>query len=405
MFYTGIDWADDHFDFCIVDESGKRIKQFRVQKNIQGFTKAVDHLRNLSAQVEQIPVAIETPNSLLVDYLMELKYTVYSINPKSVDRYRDRYRTSKAKDDYFDAYVLANVLRTDRHNYRPVSFGSDLVRELKILTQDREALVNTRTRLSNQLRACLKTYYPVACELFSALLIPVALEFLKTFPTLDAARRCPRQKMIEFLKAHHIYDQRSAKMICDKLQQEPIPIDPVVIRAKSRQMMTLVGLLIPLCQQIEDYDKQIAELLDKHPGKDIFLSLPGAGNNLAARLLSQMGDNRSRYQHVNQVQVYAGTAPVTRQSGDYKHVKFRWSCNKHFRNTLQLFSFCSLSESAWAYRYYQRHRKMGKTHNHALRCLGNQWLKIIFSMWKSNQPYREETYLVGMAKYVLAQPV
>jgi len=404
MFFAGIDWADKEFLIVVVDEQSKVVEHFMVKNNAEGFRKFIDRIRNMTPNVDEILFAIETPNSPLVDYLMDEGYTVYAINPKSVNRYRDRYRVSGAKNDFFDGTVLANILRTDRHIYRPIASGSDLARELKILTQDGEKLVETKTKLTNQLRACLKAYYPEVCNLFGDLASPSALTFLKSFPTWDDLKKKSEKQLIQFLKKRKVTHPSLLKKIIHHAQTPPIPIDPVLKRAKSRQMIAIVKQLTTLCDQIDEYDREIERLLEKHPDKDIFLSLPGAATNLGSRILSQLGDDRSRYQCVSEVRALAGVAPVTKQSGNYTHVTFRFGCRKPFRNALQLFAFSSLTRSQWAYRYYQRHRNMGKTHNHALRLLADKWLKIILAMWKNYCEYDETIYLAAMVKHAMNQP-
>ncbi|MCH7764021.1 MAG: IS110 family transposase [Candidatus Marinimicrobia bacterium] len=168
-------------------------------------------------------------------------------------------------------------------------------------------------------------------------------------------------------------------------------------------MIAIVEQLTSLYNQMKEYDREIKRLLEKHPDKDIFLSLPGAGDNLASRILSHLGDDRSRYQCVGEVRPLAGVAPVTKQSGNYMSVRFRYGCRKPFRNALQLFAFCSLTRSQWAYHYYQKHREMGKTHNHALRLLADKWLKIIFSMWKKHIVYDERIFLSDSMKHAMNQ--
>ncbi|MCH7764370.1 MAG: IS110 family transposase [Candidatus Marinimicrobia bacterium] len=403
MFFCGIDWSDREFVIVIVNEQGDTLKSFVVVNNADGFQELVNRIRIITPDQDKILISIETPNSPLVDYLMDEGYTVYAINPKAVDRYRDRYRTSKAKDDFFDAMVLANILRTDRNRHRPIASGSDLLRELKILTQDRETFVQTQTKFTNQLRSCLKAYYPEACRLFKDLNSPSALTFLKLFPTWKALHMKNESQIIRMLKKHRVNTPSLLKKILKHAKTSVIPINSVLKKTKARQMVTLVEQLALLGEQIKTYDSAIEHLLDKHQDKDIFLSLPGAGSNLSSRLLSQLGDDRSRYQCVEEVRPLAGTAPVTKQSGNYKNVTFRFGCRKAFRNALQLFAFCSLTRSQWAYHYYQKHREMGKTHNHALRLLADKWLKIIFAMWKKYAVYDERIFLADMVKHAMNQ--
>jgi transposase len=374
MFFCGIDWSDKDFAIVIVDQDGAATKSFRIKNNAEGFTGLINRVRTVTTDINNILFAIETPNSPLVDFLMDKGYTVYAINPKAVDRYRDRYRVSKAKDDFFDGMVLANIIRTDRNRHKPIAPASDLVRELKILTQDREKLVQTKTKFINQLRSCLKAYYPEACRLFSDFASSSAFTFLKLFPTWEDLNRKSEKQILQLLKKQKMTNPSLLKKIIHHSHIAPIPIDPVVKRAKARQMIAIVEQLITLYDQLEEYDREIERLLDKHPDKDIFLSLPGAGANLASRILSHLGDDRTRYQCVGDVRPLAGVAPVTKQSGNYMSVRFRYGCRKPFRNALQLFAFCSLNRSQWAYRYYQKHPKMGKTHNQALRLLADKSL-------------------------------
>lgn len=404
MFFCGIDWSDKGFVVVIIETAGKIVRRFTIENNMDGFDSLIEKTRAVSREMGDILLAIETPNLPLVDYLMENGYTVYAINPKSVNRYRDRYRTSGAKDDFFDAFVLANILRTDREQHRPISSGSDLARELKILTQDREKFVKTKTKLTNQLRSCLKAYYPEVCELFDDLACPSALTFLKSFPTWEALKKKSAKQLLQFLKKRKITHPGLLNNIIEHAHTPAIPIDPVVKRAKTRQMLTLVEQLIPLCQQIKEYDLEIKKLLDKHGDKNIFLSLPGAAENLASRLLSQYGDDRGRFRCVTEVRTLAGTAPITKQSGNYAHVQFRFACRKPFRNATQLFAFSSLTKCRWAALYYQKHRDMGKTHNHALRLLADKWMKIIFAMWQNHCEYEENMFLADKVKHAMNQP-
>lgn len=404
MFFCGIDWSDKGFVVVIIETGGKIVRRFTIENNMSGFDSLIEKTRAISPEVGDILLAIETPNLPLVDYLMENGYTVYAINPKSVNRYRDRYRTSGAKDDFFDAFVLANIIRTDREQHPPVASGSDLARELKILTQDREKFVKTKTRMTNQLRSCVKAYYPEVCKLFNDLSSPSALTFLKSFPTWEDLQNKSEKQMVKFLKRRKVTHPGLLRKIMEHAQTSPIPIDPVVKRSKMRQMLTLVEQLIPLCQKIKEYDLEVEKLLDKHEDKNIFLSLPGAAENLSSRMLSQFGDDRSRFQCTTDVRALAGTAPITKQSGNYAKVQFRFACRKPFRNTMQLFAFSSLTECRWAALYYEKHREMGKTHSHVLRLLADKWMKIIFAMWQNHSEYDENMFLADKVKHAMNQP-
>jgi len=396
MFYIGIDWADDHHDIYIIDEQGSKVDSFRINHNPQGLSILRDKVCNLKASKPQILFAIETHKNLIVDFLLDAGYTVYSINPKSVDRYRDRYRISGAKDDTFDAMVLANIIRTDREQHRAIIPNSALARELKVLTIDEQRLIQLETKLTNQLKACLKDYYPLALELFSQVDQVITLDFLLMFPC-----PCPVsvKELRKFLKKHHYPNaEEKAKELHNQLSDRQMLVEELTIRAKSRLMITLVKHLKMLLMELAEYQGEITKLFEEHSDSDIFKSLPGAGEKNAPRLLAEIGDNRDRYPEAKNLQCDAGTSPVTVRSGKIKIVHMRWACRKPFKNTLYQFSFSSMNESVWAQRYYEEQRKKGKTHTEAIRALGNKWLKIIFHLWKNNLTYNEDKHLADIMR-------
>lgn len=361
-----------------------------------------DKIRNLSALKEQVLFAIETPKNLLVDFLLDEGYTVYAINPMSVDRYRDRYRTSGARDDSFDAMVLANIIRTDKDQHRAILPNGPLARELKILTQDEQKLIRLKTKLLNQIQSCLKDYYPAALELFCELERPVTLSFLLKYPQPE---KISVAELKRFLKKHHYPGvDKKAKEIFEKLSAPQIFVEEFTVRAKSRMLITLVEHLKMLLEQLEKYQKEIDILFEQHPDSKIFKSLPGAGEKNAPRLLAQIGDNRKRYPDRKNLQCDSGTAPVTDKSGKTKIVRMRFACRKVFRDVTYQFSFSSITQSDWARKFYDCQRAKGNTHTEALRSLGNKWLKIIFRMWKDGVVYDENRHFADIMRYQLNAP-
>ncbi len=329
MFYIGIDWADDHHDIFIIDESGTKVDSFSIKHNPEGMCFLRDKIRSLSVSKDLVLFALETHKNLLVDFLLDEGYTVYSINPKSVDRYRDRYRTSGARDDSFDAMVLANIIRTDKNQHRAILPNSPLARELKILTLDEQKLIHLKTKLLNQIQSCLKDYYPTALDLFCELDRPVTLEFLLKYPKPE---KISIAELKRFLKKNHYpgVDEK-AKEIFEKLSEPQIFVEEFTIRAKSRMLITLVGHLKILLKQLDEYRKEIDRLFEQHPDSKIFKSLPGAGEKTAPRLLSEIGDNRERYPDRKNLQCDAGTVPITDKSGKTEIVRMRFACRKVFR--------------------------------------------------------------------------
>ncbi len=399
MYYIGIDWADKEHCVYITDDTAKKIASFRIPNSPDGVSTMLQKIDSITNDKSQAIFAIETSNCLLVDAVLTAGYTVYPINPKSVDRYRDRYRSSISKSDDFDAMVLANILRTDKHNHRPILPDSDLTREIRILARKHYKLIKLQTMLVNQITSCLKEYYPTALELFSQIHQNITLKFLKKFPTHYHAQKASLEQLYKFLsKNRYPNAKQKAQEIYQTFRNPQFNVEPFIASAQSEYLIALVKQLETLLPQIDRFEKRIQYLLNQHPDGKIFLSLPGADITLAARLLSEFGDNRQRYQNTSSVQSQAGTSPITIISGKQKFVRFRKSCRKFFRNTMHLFAFCSIKESIWAKQYYLHHINLGKKHSHALRCLANSWLEIIFSMWKKRTTYSEQIHLLKYYK-------
>ncbi|MGB9886218.1 MAG: transposase, partial [Moorellales bacterium] len=285
-----------------------------------------------------------------------------------------------------------------------VTAGStQMPQELKTLCRDQDALLREATRLSNQLTACLKEYYPVALELFSRLTLPVALAFLKTYPTLEAARKASPAELAAFLKAHrHPRAEAAAQRIYQKLHAPQLSALPAITRAKSRFMLALVAQLLPLLEAIRQYDEEITRLFSSHPDSAIFASLPGAGKRLAPRLLAGWGEDRGRYDNAAAVQALAGTSPVLYQSGKYRFARCRRACVKFLRRALHFFAYESVRLVSWARTYYVQKRAAGKSHQEAVRALANIWVRIIFAMWLKSETYNEAVFLAAKARHAPA---
>lgn len=402
MYYVGIDWADEAHHVYITDDSSQKLDSFPIDHNITGMNKLQEHIHKFSRKLNEIFFSIETDKGLIVSTLIDWGYTVYPINPKAVDRYRDRYRASGDRTDEFDACVLANILRTDRDRFQPILPDSELARELKVLTRDRDKLVGDKTRLSNRLTATLKAYYPAALELFCHVDQPVTLSFLSKYPTYHDAKGITLGEFRAFLSENRYSKLNKVKEIYQRLQQPHLEPEDMIARTKSMLMLAIVSQLQPLLQQIKSYEKEIKRLLDSHPDAHIFRSLPGAGDTLSARFIAEFGDNRDRYQEAVNAQAEAGSAPITIQSGKMKYVRFRRACKKPFRATIHQFAFCSINQCTWAREYYDHQVAFGKTHTQAIRSLSNKWMKIIFTLWKRHQTYDEEHHLLMKEKHVMA---
>ncbi len=391
---VGIDWADAEHVYCLMDDTGSVLETGTIPHSAAGLDRLATTIRAHAKEPGEICVALEMAHGLLVGTLLEHGFTVYPINPKAVDRHRERFRVSGAKSDLRDACILATLLRTDRALYRPLRPDSEAAQELRTLTRDRAELVRTGTMLSNQLTACLKAYFPEFLTLFADPDRPVALALLRTFPTRAALHAASVKRLETFLGKHH-YPGSAAKAreIHARLSQPAFRIAPVVIRAKARLATTLAQQAMMLAEQIEAYDVEIQRILKIHPDGKLYRSLPGAGDLLAARMVGELGDNRERYREAAGAQCEAGTAPITKASGTTRTVRFRRACIHPLREVMWHFAFSSLTKCAWANAYYRRARQRGKKHAEAVRMLGNVWLRIIIAMRRDHRLYDEATFL------------
>jgi transposase len=275
MWYAGIDWADDHHDAVVIDEWGQRVASCRVAHTPAGLAQLVSFLQETVASAptpQELACLIETTHGLLITALLDAGLAVYPVNPKTVDR---RRKPSGAKSDAIDAYLLAKTGRSDLADLRRLVPDSPLVQELKALTRDQDGLIQSQTRLVNQLTACLKAYYRVALELFTKLQQPLTLAFLQAYPTLEAAQRASVEELTALLRAHHHPTPDStAQAVRKTLHQPQLQADAITTRTKSRLLLALVSQLGPLLEEIKQYDAEISRLFLSHPDSAIFVSLP-----------------------------------------------------------------------------------------------------------------------------------
>jgi transposase len=397
MIYAGIDWADEHHDVVVIDESAKMLGSLRVNHNVKGLAELVDFLKGLCPDISQLACVVETSRGLLIAALLDAGFTLYPVNPKTVDRKRG---AAGAKTDKIDAYLLAKTGRSELSGLRPLTPDSPAVAELKELTRDQDHLIQMQTRLVNQLTASLKTYYPVALDLFSQLHQHSALIFLQTYPTPEEAMAVSVEELIAVLsKAGHTRACEFGPKIYEKLHQPHLSANAVITRTKSRLMLALVAQLLPLVAAIKAYDEEVKDLFFKSAASEIFTSLPGAGKRLAPRLLAEIGEDRTRYPEAANLQMVAGTAPVPFASGNFSSVRRRLACIKPLRNVLFHFAWESTQQEEWAFEYYRRKRACGKSHSEAVRALSNQWLRIIHAMWHKKKTYNREVFLASQKSH------
>jgi transposase len=397
--FAGFDWAQSEHQVVAVDPAGQIVLSLRFADDAAGWAT----FRERAAAFPRLAVAIETSCGPAVERLLDMGLAaVYPMNPKAAERYRDRKAPAGAKDDALDAWSFADALRTDGHGWRPLLPQDPLTAELRMLCRDEITLIEQRTALVLQLQATLHEYYPAALEAFTEWATSrAAWELVIQFPDPHRLASAGKRKWQRFLHAHKLYrpataDRRLAAFAAAEAFASP---NPAVTAAKSLLAVTLAKQLCTLESQLDEYRKRIAELFQRHPDGGCFGSLPGAGPKLAPRLLAEFGDNRDVFPTAEAVQRYAGTAPVTKQSGKSRLVVIRRACNRTLRATVHLWADLSRRSCAWAEAYYRKKKADGMKHAAALRCLGQRWLKILWKMWQTRTRYDEALHTRNQTRH------
>jgi transposase len=388
--FAGFDWAKQHHHVVIVNATGQIVTEFKFEHTEAGW----QHWREQAARFAPLAVAVETSQGTVVDQLLQTPdCTIYPLNPKAAQRYRERKAPSGTKSDHLDAWSFADALRLDGLTWKSLSRQDPLLEQLHLLCRDEVALIEERTALVNQLIAALHEYYPIALTAFEDWTLPAAWAFIEAFPSPQALTDAGKRRWEKFLHTHKLARPETYQKRLDLFAQAlKLRASDGLTQAKSRLAVTRARQLRVLQAQLDDYRQQIEKLFAQHPDHDLFGSLPGAGPKLAPRLLSELGDDRRRFDSAQALQCYGGTAPVSYQSGPVHKVRLRGQCNLALRATLYLWADRSRHACPWAETYYQTLRKRGKTHACALRCLGHRWLKILWKMWQTGSCYDAELH-------------
>jgi transposase len=381
---AGVDWAAADHVACVVDAAGKVTSRISIAHDRAGIRKLVSGLRAAGAA----EVAIERGEGILVDALLAAGLTVVVITSRQVKNLRSRYGSAGAKDDRFDAFVLADVLRTDRARLRPLITDSPATLALRSAVRARRDLVGHRIAACNQLRAHLSSSFPAGTRLFGDLDSQLSLAFLSRFGSQDAVRDLSEDDLAAWLAARPRRGRpASPTQLLARLKAAPEGASGTDGAARAAVTSALVATLITLAAQVRALEAEIAAQLAAHPDAHVFTSLPRAGTLRAARLLAEIGDCRSRFPDPESLAGLAGVAPVTRQSGKYLSVGFRWAVNRQLRDAVCDFAGDSRHASPWAAARYDAARTRGKDHPHAVRITARAWIYVIWRCWQEGTAY------------------
>jgi transposase len=403
--YCGIDWAEDHHDVALAGRDGQLLARCRISDDAAGLAGLLALLAEHGDTPEDpIPVAIETPRGLLVACLRATGRKVYPVNPMSVARYRDRHSVAGRKSDHGDSFVLASVLRTDMHAHRPLPADTELAQAIAVLARAQQDAVWDRTTAHNKLRSHLREYYPAFLAAFAPLkggiMRPEARTVLAAAPTpADAARLTLPQLRGLLRKAGRSRGiDAGAARLRDAFRAGQMRQLPLVEQAMGRQALALLGQLDAACAAAADLERAVTESFNLHPDAGIITSFPGLGALTGARVLAEIGDDRSRFQDAKGLKAYAGAAPITRASGKTRSVTRRKIKNNRLNAAGYTWAFSALTASPGARAHYDRRKDAGDRHAAAQRNLFGRLLGCLHRCLTTGQDYDENIAFPATAK-------
>lgn len=402
MVFVGDDWAEDHHDVELVDDQGRRLARARLPEGLEGITRLhaliARHLPTEPGDLDpgeaaaQVKIGIETDRGPWVQALVAVGYQVYAINPMSVARYRERHSTSGAKSDAGDAHVLAEIVRLDHAHHRLVAGDSGQAEAMKLVARTHQTLIWDRSRQLLRLRSALREFFPAALHAFDDLTAPDALELLGRASDPDRAAQLSRAQIAAALQRANRRDiQAKANRLQELLRTAQLRQPPPVQAAYAAIVRTQVRLIATLNAEIDELGEVVADHFGRHRDAKRYLSLPGIGVVLGARILGEFGDDPHRFVDAKARRNYAGTSPITRASGTRRIVLARYARNRRLGDAVHQWAFCALKGSPGARAYYNALRERGIGHQAALRQLSNRLVGILHGCLKTNTLYNEQT--------------
>jgi transposase len=384
--FVGIDWASRAHELCVLDEQGAVLERFGFAHSERGILAALERLAKLGSPSE-LPVAIERPDGLLVDRLLEAGHEVVPIHANAFHAARPRWEGAGAKSDPGDAYRLADLLRTDRHRLRPLRPLDRATRELRALVRLRDDHLEARVAATNQLAALLGQHWPGAAAIFGRLDSEIALDFLQRYPTPESTARLGEARLAAFLRRHSYSGRRTASELLARLREAPRPAYALDPNVASELVQAQARLLRTLLASIADLDRAIAATLDQHSKAQLLKPLPRIGTISLGQLVAEVGPLLDRTLSADEAAALCGAVPVTKRSGQQRGVCFRYATNAKARKALTIWADNSRRASPWAERIYRDARARGCRHPHAVRILARAWLRVIWACWHTNTTY------------------
>ena len=388
LFYVGIDWAAETHAVCVLDATGRIRAQFTIGHTAAGFADLLRRLARLTGDPAEVAVGIERPDGRLVDVLLEAGYPVVPVSPNAIKTWRDGEVLSGAKSDAGDAAVIAEYLRLRAHRLQPATPYTAETKALRTVVRTREDIVDMRVAAANQLSALLDAHWPGAKAIFADVESAIALAFLTRYPTYPSAQHLGEKRLRAFCVKHGYSGRRAAAELLSRLRAAPAgSTDEALTDAVRDAVLAQVAVLTALTVAEKNLGRSVVAHLGEHPDAAIFTSLPRSGQINAAQVLAEWGDSRAAYDSPDAVAALAGVTPVTKASGKYRAVHFRWACNKHFRKAITCFADNSRHASPWAADVYARAIARGHDHPHAVRVLARAWIRVIYRCWIDGVPY------------------
>lgn len=396
----GLDWADRHHDVSLQVDGSAIVERHRIAHTPEALVEWVGELRR-RFEGRPVGICLELSRGPLVHALLPYEFIVlFPVNPKALQRFREAFAPSGAKDDPTDGDLLLEMLGKHRDRLRAWRPEDATTRAIRRLVEARRKAVDLRTRLTQQLRAELKGYFPQALDWTGkSLTTRLACDLLLRWPTLEAIQRAQPQTLRKFFYGHNCVRGDVVERRIEAIRSAvPLTSDPAILETSVLTVRWLASQIRELGPAIVRYEEAIDAHLDAHPDVELFFGLPGAGPAMAPRLLAAFGADRDRFASALEVQQFSGIAPVTERSGKRTWIHWRWSAPTFVRQSFHEFAGLSIQQSAWARAFYDLQRERGKGHHAALRSLAFKWIRILFRCWKTRTPYSEERYLEALRR-------